>query len=749
MKKKFNVEGMMCSACSASVEKAVKRIPGIKSVDVNLLGKYMICRYDESKVSEKQIISAVEKAGFSASAADSEKKPSEESSKEQFTPMKTRLILSAAFLVVLMYISMGHMIGLPIPSFMCGTENALIYSFAQLILTLPVIYVNRKFYYSGFKALFRGSPSMDTLVAVGSCAALVYGIFSVFMIGYGLGHADFESVDRYAGNLYFESSAMILTLVTVGKLLEEKSKKKTYSAISSLVKLAPEKATVIRDGIESELDIQYISKGDIIVVRPGERIAVDGTVTEGASSVDQSALTGESIPVEKNVGDCVMSASVNKNGTFKMRADKVGKDTTLSKIIELVENASASKAPVARLADRIAAVFVPVVMGIALVVFAVWMILGYGVEHALNCAISVLVISCPCAMGLATPVAITIASGKSASKGIMVKSAGIFEQLSKCDTFVFDKTGTVTNGTPVVTDILPVGTDREELIKIAASLERNSEHPLAEAILNAYDGEFLDAESFEAVPGKGIKARIGGEYCYGGNISLMKESGVDTDGFGDEPERLALEGKNIMLFSKGTKAIGIIAARDEPRETSAEAVAALRGMGAEVVLLTGDNRQSAEAIAKNIGIDRVISDVLPDDKNRVIEDLKNEGRKVVMVGDGINDSPALATADIGIAVGSGTDVAIESADIVLMQNDLRLCADAAAFSKRTLRVIRGNLFWAFIYNIIGIPVAAGVLFPVCGLLLSPMIGSAAMSLSSLFVVTNSLRLYRTKGDKRL
>lgn len=742
MKKKFNVSGMSCAACQAAVERATRRVDGVESADVNLIGKFMICRYDETKTSDREICAAVKKAGYKASVAAEEKEASAPAQENDgFTPVKTRLIVSAVLLVILMYVSMGHMIGLPLPHIFHGTAGAGIFALTQLIIALPIIYVNRKFYAVGFRALFHFSPNMDSLVAVGSASALIYGVFSLFMICYGLGTGKNEIVDSYRQNLYFESAAMILTLVTVGKFLEERSKKKTTSAISSLVKLAPETATVIRDGKEETIASKDILVGDTVVIKPGERIPVDGTVIEGASSVDQSALTGESVPVYKTVGDSVMSASVNKNGTLKFRAEKVGKDTTLSKIIELVENAGASKAPVAKLADKVAAVFVPIVMGIALVTGAVWLVLGYGFEHALNCAISVLVISCPCALGLATPVAITVAAGRCASKGIMIKSAEAFEILSKCDTAVLDKTGTVTRGEPRVTDIMPIGMSNEEFIKIAASLEKSSEHPLAEAICEAFDGEIAQAVDFSAVPGRGVTAEIGGVKYYGGNSAYMAELGVDITEHEETLARLSQEGKTAMMFSSNGNLIGVIGAMDEPRETSADAVSTLKALGVEPIMLTGDNRRTADAVAKSVGIDTVISDVLPTEKEKEISSLRESGKRVIMVGDGINDSPALAAADVGVAVGSGTDIAIDSADVVLMRSDLRLAATAVNFSRRTLRIIRGNLFWAFIYNVIGIPIAAGVLFPAFGLLLSPMIGAAAMSLSSLFVVTNSLRLY--------
>lgn len=748
MQKKFNVEGMSCSACSAAVERAVSRLDGVETANVNLLGKSMICDYDESKVTPEAIMTAVSKAGFSASeySAQPEKAgsaPKAEIGGDGFTPVKTRLIVSICFLVVLMYISMGHMIGLPLPPFLAGMENAHAFAFAQFLLTLPVIYVNRKFFVHGFSAIFKGSANMDSLVALGSTASMLYGIFAIFAIGHGLGHGDSELVHRYMSNLYFESAAMILTLVTVGKYLEERSKNKTNKALEALIDLAPKTATVIRNGVEAEIPVEQIAVGDKVLVRPGERIAVDGVVLEGISSVDESALTGESIPVEKTAGNTVLSASVNKNGALVIRADKVGGDTTFSKIVELVENAGASKAPVAKLADKIAGIFVPVVSGIALVTFAVWLIAGNTFENALSCAISVLVISCPCALGLATPVAITVATGRCASKGIMIKSAESLETLCKCDTVVLDKTGTVTEGKPAVTDVISVSMPEHELIKLAASVEKPSEHPLAEAIVAAAgDEELLEVENFTAVPGKGVTASVGGKTIYGGNAAYMADIGCDISEYEDQAKALASKGKTVMFFSVSNKLLGFIAAGDKVRATSVQAIEKMHDMGLKVALLTGDNAVCAKAVGSEIGADDVIANVLPSDKENVIKDMQSAGRKVIMVGDGINDSPALMRADVGIAIGEGTDIAIDSAGIVLMKNDLNDAAEAISYSRKTMKNIKQNLFWAFFYNTIGIPIAAGVLYPIWGILLSPMIGAAAMSLSSLFVVTNALRLYK-------
>ena len=740
MQKKFNVEGMSCSACSASVERAVSRLDGVDSASVNLLGKSMICDYDEGRITPEDIISAVEKAGFSASESAPEKpKKEEKPSSDGFTPVKTRRIVSACFLVPLMYISMGSMIGLPLPAIF---GNALIFAFSQFLLTLPVLYVNRKFFFHGFPAIFKGAANMDSLVALGSTAAMIYGTFAIFMIGYGMGSGAENVVQTYRHNLYFESAAMILTLVTVGKFLEERSKSKTGKALAALIDLAPRTATVIRDGRETTVSVDDIIVGDTVVIRPGERIAVDGTVISGISSVDESALTGESIPVEKSVGSAVLSASVNIGGALSIRADKVGGDTTFSKIIELVENAGASKAPVAKLADKISGIFVPTVSAIALVTLIIWLISGGTFDAALSSAISVLVISCPCALGLATPVAITVATGRCASKGIMIKSAEAIELLCKCDTAVLDKTGTVTEGRPTVTDVFPAGMSAEALVTLAASLEKQSEHPLAEAIVAACDGELLPVSDFEAIVGKGVTATVAGKKLYGGKALLMKEIGCDVSPLADKAAELEEQGKTVMFFSLGSTLLGMIAAGDKARDTSAEAIERFHTLGLEVVLLTGDNERCASAIGKAVGADRIISNVLPSDKEQVVASLCGEGRHALMVGDGINDSPALARADVGIAMGEGTDIAIDSAGIVLMKSDLRDAAEAVGYSRKVMRNIKQNLFWAFFYNVIGIPIAAGALFPAWGITLSPMIGAAAMSFSSLFVVTNALRLYK-------
>ncbi len=744
----------MCAACSAAVERAVGKIDGVESATVNLLAKLLTAEYDESKVTEEAICRAVEKAGFTATLQE-EPKPAEikaqtkteaklPTAEEKFTPVKTRLAVSIPLLAVLMYVAMGHMVGLPLPHFLHGTNNGVAFAFSQFLITLPILYVNRKFFFHGFAAIKRKAPNMDTLVAVGSGAAMVYGIFSIFMIGYGLGNARPDIAEKYVTNLYFESAAMILTLVTVGKFLEELSKNKTNSAVAKLIDLSPKTATVIRNGKEIKVNTEEIISGDLILIRPGEKIPVDGVIVQGASSVDQSALTGESIPTEKNEGDSVMSATVNLEGAFTMKATKVGKDTTLAKIIELVENAGASKAPAARLADKIAGVFVPIVMSISLITFIAWLIAGQTLEFALSCAICVLVISCPCALGLATPVAITVSTGKCASNGILIKSAEALETICKAETVILDKTGTVTTGKPAVTDIIATEMENGELLRLAAALEAKSEHLIAKAICEKYSGEAVKADNFTYISGKGVSAIIEGKEAIGGNARLMQDKGIDVTSLLPLAEEHSSQGKTAVYFAVDGKAAGIIAVADEIKQSSIEAVKALIQRGKEVILLTGDNKNTAEVIGRQLGVTKVIAEVLPAQKAEQVEAEQNKNKKVIMVGDGINDSPALAKADVGIAIGGGTDIAIESADLVLMKNDLTDVVKAINFSGKTLKNIKQNLFWAFFYNVIGIPVAAGILFLPFGITLSPMIGAAAMSLSSLFVVTNALRLYKMK-----
>lgn len=741
MLQKYRITGMSCSACSAAVERATSKVEGVSKATVNLLANTMLCEYDEAVTSDPKIIKAVEDAGYGASVyvfgADI---PTE---KEKFTPVKIRLIWSSVLLVILMYFSMGHMINLPCPDFLSLHTNPLGFTLIQLVLTLPIIYLNRKFYYSGFKALFKLHPNMDTLVAVGSFASLAYGLVETGIIIYATVKGNFELAHDTAHNLYFEGSAMILTLVTVGKFLEERSKKKTGSAIAKLVDLSPKSATVIRDGEEISIPTEQVQKGDLIVVHPGESICVDGVIVSGGSSVDESAITGESIPVEKKVGDRVVSATLNQNGSFTMRAEKVGFETTLSKIIELVESAGATKAPVSKLADKIAGVFVPVVMGISLITAVIWLIATRDVAFAFRCAVSVLVISCPCALGLATPVAITVSVGRCAGKGILIKSAEAIENLSRVDTVVLDKTGTITNGKPTVSSVKLFGTDENGFKRIAYSLEKNSEHPLALAILD-WCGEMHtdEAEAFASETGKGINAVIGGKKYYAGTQSYMNSLGIDTESVNDYINEISGDGQTLMFFADENALVAIVGAKDEVKPTSVEAIDEMKKLGLHTVMLTGDNEGAASLVARKAGIDEYIAKVLPENKYKKINELKQNGKRVAMIGDGINDSPALVNADVGIAIGNGTDIAIDCADIVLMNSDLKAASEAISYSRKTMTNIKENLFWAFFYNVICIPLAAGALYPAFGISLSPMIAAGAMSLSSLFVVSNALRLYK-------
>ena len=666
--------------------------------------------------------------------------------------MKRRLLLSAIFTIPLFYISMGHMMGWPLPGGLLGMENAITFAFTQFLLLIPVVFVNAKYYRMGFKTLFHGSPNMDSLIAIGSGAAIVYGIYAIFKIGIGFGHGDMETVHSFMMDLYFESAGMILTLITLGKTLEARAKGKTSDAITKLMNLAPKTATVERNGIEQQIPVEQVQQGETLIVKAGESVPVDGVVLEGFSSVDESALTGESIPVEKHVGDTVIGATINKTGYFKMQATKVGDDTTLAQIVRLVDEATSSKAPIAKLADKVAGVFVPTVIGIALVAAAVWLVLGYGVEFALSIGISVLVISCPCALGLATPTAIMVGTGKGATNGILIKSAEALETAHNIDTVVLDKTGTITQGKPVVTDILcEAGADRLGLLKIAASLEKLSEHPLADAI-TAEAGKaklpLSPVEDFQQIPGQGIVGRVDGEMCLAGNRRMMDAHNITGGELLRSGETLAAEGKTPLFFARAGKLMGVIAVADVVKPTSAQAIQELSGFGIEVVMLTGDNAKTAQAIQRQVGVDRVVAEVFPQDKEKEIRRLQVNGKKVAMVGDGINDAPALARADVGIAIGAGTDVAIESADIVLMKSDLLDVSTAIQLSKAVIRNIKQNLFWAFIYNIIGIPIAAGVFFLSFGWKLNPMLGAFAMSFSSVFVVSNALRLrwFRAKHD---
>lgn len=753
-KEQFDITGMTCSACSARIEKSVGKLPGIKEVSVNLLKNSMVASYDESVLDTAGIVQAVEKAGYGAfpktpartksHTAAPAAKPEASTAQAEYKQMKQRLLLSALFTIPLFYISMGHMMGWPLPGFLLGMENAMSFAFTQFLLLIPVVFINFKYYRMGFKTLFHGSPNMDSLIAIGSSAAIVYGIYAIYKIGIGFGHGDMATVHSFMMDLYFESAGMILTLITLGKTLEARAKGKTSDAITKLMNLAPKTATVERDGQELQVPVEDVQLGETLIVKAGESVPVDGIVIEGFSSVDESALTGESIPVEKHIGDKVIGATTSKSGYFKMQATKVGDDTTLAQIVRLVDEATSSKAPIAKLADKVSGVFVPVVITISLIAVVVWLLLGYGFEFALSIGISILVISCPCALGLATPTAIMVGTGKGATNGILIKSAEALETAHNIDTVVLDKTGTITQGTPVVTNMLcKEGIRSKELLQIAASLEKLSEHPLADAIVTEAEKEglsFLPVSDFKQIPGQGIVGWIGDDTCLAGNRRLIEANGIQGGALLQLGEEMAVDGKTPLFFARGGQLIGVIAVADVVKPTSRQAVQELARMGIEVVMLTGDNAKTAEAIRRQVGVNRVVAEVFPQDKEKEIRRLQNEGKKVAMVGDGINDAPALARADVGIAIGAGTDVAIESADIVLMKSDLLDVSTAIQLSKAVIRNIKQNLFWAFIYNIIGIPVAAGLFYLPFDLKLNPMIGAFAMSFSSVFVVSNALRL---------
>lgn len=777
-KNKFNIQGMTCSSCQAHVNKAVEKIDGVKSVSVNLLSNNMIVEYDEKKVDDNKIIASVIDAGYGATTiSENEKKQKSNktiNNEDIIKSMKKRLIISIFFWIPLMFVAMHHMIfellNIQVPEIIRnlfdGPENSISFALTQILLLLPIMYVNRSYFISGFKKLLKRSPNMDSLVAIGSLAAIIYGIYAIYCIGYGLGHGNIYLVNRYRMDLYFESAGTILTLITVGKYLETKSKGKTGDAISKLINLAPKTAILLKDNKETEVNIDEILKEDIVVIKPGSTIPIDGVIIEGKSSIDQSSITGESIPVEKEVGDNVVSGTINKNGYLKVKATKVGEDTTLSQIIKLVEEASNSKAPISRLADKVSGVFVPVVISIAVLATTFWLLQGQSFEFALSIGIAVLVISCPCALGLATPVAIMVGTGKGAENGILFKSAESLELLHLVDTVILDKTGTVTEGKPKVVDIITnqqilqdskigngnikfVGNinnniaSENNLLKIAASLENNSEHPLADAITQKAKENNIKLENvdeFLAVSGRGIKGKIDDVNYYGGNLAFMKENNVNVQDYEKKVLELSNQGKICLYFAKENNLLGVIAVSDTVKNTSKKAIENLKKRKIEVVMITGDNKRVAEAIAKEVGIDKIISEVLPQDKEKEVSKLQESGKKVAFVGDGINDSPALVKADVGLAIGSGTDIAIESADVVLMKNSLLEVDTAIALSKSVIKNIKMNLFWAFFYNIIGIPVASGLFYLSVGLKLNPMIGAAAMSLSSVCVVTNALRL---------
>ena len=769
MKERFDVTGMTCSACSSHVEKSVGKLTGVENVSVNLLTNSMQVEFDENKLDTAGIIKAVEDAGYGAAVKDEHAKSGAKTSgqsgsqennglsavEQNVKNMKKRLIVSLIFWIPLMYVSMGHMIyqwlNIPMPpftmNFLHGNENAITYAFTQFLLLLPILIANQKYFKNGFKTLWHRSPNMDSLIAIGAGAAILYGIFAIYRIGYAMGHGDMMVVHQYAHDLYFESAGTILTLITIGKYLETKSKGKTSEAITKLLNLAPKTVMAVRDGVEQVVDAADVEKGEIFLVKPGESVAVDGIVLEGKSSFDESAITGESIPVPKQEGDTIVSASINKSGLIRAKATKVGEDTTIAQIIRLVEEASSSKAPIAKMADKIAGVFVPAVITIALITGVIWLISGATFEFAMSTAIAVLVISCPCALGLATPVAIMVGTGKGAENGILIKSGDALETAHQIDTVVLDKTGTITQGKPVVTDIICAAgknADKTQLLQIAGSLEKGSEHPLAEAIVNYCLTNNISLEKvtdFNALFGKGIEGTMSGTHYYAGNEKMMEEKGISlSTEQKNQIQALAKQGRTPLLFADKKQFLGIVAVADVVKPTSKEAVQKFRDYGIHVIMLTGDNEVTAQAIKEQVGIDEVVAGVLPTQKEEKISALKQAGHKVAMIGDGVNDAPALASADVGIAIGAGTDVAIESADIVLMKNDLLDAVGAVKLSKAVIRNIKENLFWAFFYNSIGIPLAAGVLYPLFQIKLNPMFGAAAMSLSSVCVVSNALRL---------
>ena len=745
-KETYDVTGMTCSSCVRHVEKAVEKQPGVKKVTVNLLKNSMVVDYDENKLNQAEIENAVSDAGYGARLrsknADLTKDTEENSAQKEYESYKRRLIWSVIFTVPLIYLSMGHMLGWPLPFFFLGTTNAITFAFTQFLLLLPVVYLNRSYFINGFKSLFKGTPNMDSLVALGASAALVYGIFTIYKIGIGLGFLDFKSVSAHVMNLYFESAGTILTLITLGKTLEAKAKGKTTDAISKLLNLAPKTARVLRDNQEKNVPVEEVKKDDVVIVKAGESIPVDGVIISGSASIDESALTGESLPVDKKEGDKAIGATINRNGYFKMRVTKTGDETVLAQIVKLVDEATSSKAPIANLADRVSGVFVPIVIGIAFIAAIIWLLLGSTFEFALSIGISVLVISCPCALGLATPTAIMVGTGQGAINGILFNSAKALETTHELQTIVFDKTGTITEGKPVVTDIFPLQNTENDLLQIAASLESLSEHPLAQAITTSAKEKnlsFLEVEKFTQVAGQGISGIIDGKKILAGNLKMMNENQIETTS-ANFLDNSTNSGKTTLYFAQDNRLIGIIRIADVIKDTSKEAIEELNQMGLQTIMLTGDNETTARSIAKKSGIRNVIAEVLPADKEHEIQKLQNQGQKVAMVGDGINDAPALARADVGIAIGAGTDIAIDSADVVLMKSQLTEVSTAIKLSKATIKNIKENLFWAFVYNIIGIPIAAGIFYPAFGFKLSPMIGALAMSFSSVFVVTNALRL---------
>ena len=750
MKSIYDIEGMTCSACSAAVEKAVSKLDGVNKVNVNLLTKSMVVDHDES-ILDRNISRAVADAGYKAisqsNKGDSENDGGNEISND-LKNLRNRTIISFVFMVPLMYLAMGEMLGLPMANIFKGPENSLIFAFSQMLLTLPVIYVNRSYYKNGFRTLIKGSPNMDSLIALGSSAAFIYGVFVIYMLAYGLGHGEQGIIHKYMHSLYFESAAMILALISLGKYLESRAKYRSTDAIKNLMDLSPKTAIKLVNGKPIEVGIKEVQVGDSLLVKPGGAIPVDGVIIKGRAAVDESAITGESIPVDLELGDRVIGSTIVQAGSIQIRAEKVGEDTSLAKIIQLVKDANSSKAPIAKLADKISGIFVPAVILIALATCIIWLLLGESFEFALTMGISVLVISCPCALGLATPVSIMVGTGQGAKNGILIKSAEALETLHELDLILLDKTGTITQGRPVVTDIISKTLDEEEFLSLAASMESPSEHPLSKSITNYAKEKGIkisDPDDFNNIVGSGIEASIKGTKYYAGNLAYMEEIGLELGDYKDLVDNLAKKARTPMYFADEEKLIGIIAVADLVKETSVRAIKDFHDRGLDVYMVTGDNELTAKAIAKEVGIDRVYSDVLPSQKEAIVREIKDSGVKLAMVGDGINDAPALARADVGIAIGAGTDVAIDAADLVLIRNSLVDVANARDLSVATIKNIRQNLFWAFFYNIVLIPVAAGLLYKPFGIVLNPMIASAAMSLSSVFVVTNALRLNRFKA----
>lgn len=747
MKKQLlDITGMSCSACSSRIEKVVNRMQGVEQMSVNLLKNNAHVTFDESVVDEKAIIARIEKLGFGArvhAANVAAPVPQQDTAAQEMEEMRQRLIGSLIFAGLVFYQHMGRMWGWPLPSFILGQENELINALLQMLWCIPVLFIDRKYFIHGVRNLLSGAPNMDSLIAVGSGASFIYGLYSVFGMAYAFGHNRLDLLPGFADALYFEASAVILALVTVGKFMEARAKSHTSDAIKALMNLTPKTALVERHGLQGEIPVEEVVTGDVLIVKSGASVPVDGKIIEGSAALDESALTGESLPVDKTIGDKVIGGTINRSGYFKMEATAIGADTALAKIIALVDEATSSKAPIAKLADKVSGYFVPAVIGIAVLAAVVWLALGASWHFALTIAISVLVISCPCALGLATPTAIMVGTGRGAKSGILIKSATALETAHKIDTVILDKTGTITAGKPVVTDILPIKITENELLAFAAGLEKLSEHPLGEAIVAAAEAKQLvlpEAGNYKQIPGQGVTAELAGAECAAGNLKLLEALDVDVSSLMERYDKLAAQGKTPLYFVRAGELLGCIAVADTVKPTSREAIGKLQAMGLRVLMVTGDNQATAEAIRAQVGVDEAVAQVLPQDKEAVIRKLQQEGHIVAMVGDGINDAPALARADIGIAIGAGTDIAIEAADMVLIKSDLLDVAKAICLSRSVMTNIKENLFWAFIYNAVGIPFAAGVFYTAFGWLLNPLIAAAAMSCSSVSVVTNALRL---------